>query len=184
MQSKQLALWLTLLLIAVLIIAGCAPRAQGGETAALAGTEDLAIDMPALVIDFEADGTASVGGVPVAQLDDTFAEGALDALVLPADQIAQMTDAGIQHVQISNSPNGLLILVNGQPIPSIKWDGEILTTTAEAAEAVWGQNPNAGKIAAPRDSFWIGSDRPLPPCRRCCRCAYPHGWRNPRGRGI
>lgn len=138
MQRRRLAIGLTLLLITVLVIAGCAPRAEGGMTTELAGTEDLAVDMPALVIDFAADGSASVGDIPVAELGAAFAPGMLDALAMPPEQVAQMIDAGIQHLQISNSPGGLLILINGQPIPSIKWDGDILATTAGVA-SMFGQ---------------------------------------------
>jgi hypothetical protein len=45
-----------------------------------------------------------------------------------------MVDNQIQHIQIDNTPLGLLILVNGKPIPSLGWDGESLVTTAEVME--------------------------------------------------
>ena len=130
MHKRRLLSWITLLSVAMLVIAGCAPRATSGVTSAQPGTEDLVVDLPALVIDFDAEGKPSVGNVPLAQLANTFAPGALDSLVLPTDQVAFLTESNIQHLQIDNTPNGLLLLVNGEPLPFIKWDGEILQNTA------------------------------------------------------
>jgi hypothetical protein len=53
----------------------------------------------------------------------------LDAVRLDASMVGLMTESNIQHIQIDNSPSGLLILVNGQAIPSIRWDGQILSDT-------------------------------------------------------
>src|SRR3954470_16242388 len=123
MQKRRLLSWLTLLSVAVIVLAGCAPRATSGLTAGQAGDNSLVIDLPALVIDINADGNPSVGNVPVAQLAATIpgAAGQLDKLVAPAATVKMLTDSNIQHIQIDNSPNGLLILVNGEPIPSVKW---------------------------------------------------------------
>ncbi|MEX1019454.1 MAG: hypothetical protein WDZ49_07330 [Litorilinea sp.] len=131
MHRKRVTLWVTLLTVVVLTLAGCAPRATGGQTAALPGADQLAVDLPAIVIDFDSAGQPSVGNVPLAQLGSMVMPGVLDAVVLPADTVAFMTESNIQHIQIDNSPSGLLILVNGQPIPSLRWDGEILSATAE-----------------------------------------------------
>lgn len=131
MHRKRVTLWVTLLTVVGLTLAGCAPRATGGQTAALPSADQLAVDLPALVIDFDDAGQPSVGNVPLSQLGGMIMPGVLDSIVLPADTVAFLTESNIQHIQIDNSPNGLLILVNGEPIPSIKWDGEILTATAE-----------------------------------------------------
>ena len=45
-----------------------------------------------------------------------------------------MVNSQIQHIQIDNTPEGLLILINGKPIPSLGWDGESLVATAEVME--------------------------------------------------
>lgn len=131
MQKQRLSLWLTGLAIAVLVLAGCAPRAFSGQTAAQLGDQDLVVDLPALVIDIDSTGIPSVGNVPLSQLGQTFAPGALDSLVVPAETVAFLTESNIQHIQIDNTPNGLLLLVNGRPIPSIRWDGQILSGTGQ-----------------------------------------------------
>jgi hypothetical protein len=115
--------------VAVIVLAGCAPRATSGVTAGQAAPESLVVDLPALVIDIDSAGQPSVGNVPLAQLGATFAPGMLDSLVVPSDMVSLMTESNIQHLQIDNTPNGLLLLINGEPIPSIKWDGQILSET-------------------------------------------------------
>jgi hypothetical protein len=129
MQKRRLLSWLTLLSVAVIVLAGCAPRATSGATAGQAAQDSLVVDLPALVIDIDSAGQPSVGNVPIAQLGAQFAPGMLDTLVVPSDMVTLMTESNIQHLQVDNSPNGLLLLINGEPIPSIKWDGQILSDT-------------------------------------------------------
>jgi hypothetical protein len=47
-----------------------------------------------------------------------------------------ITTYNIQHIQIDNTAEGLLILVNGQAIPSLAWDGEKLVATAEVLDTL------------------------------------------------
>lgn len=121
MGMRKLTLCLSLLLI--LTLAACAPRTGGGATAAAGSDQALLVDLPAIVIDFDAEGKATVGGVPVADLNPSLAS--LDTMIGP-DTVAMFTENDIQHIQISTTPTGLDILVNGQAIPSVGWDGESL----------------------------------------------------------
>ena len=130
MHRRRLLSWLSLLSVAVIALAGCAPRAFSGANASQAAPDALVVDLPALVIDIDSAGQPSVGNVPLKQLGDMFAPGQLDSWVVPSDIVALMTESNIQHFQIDNTPNGLLLLINGEPIPSIKWDGQILSDTA------------------------------------------------------
>ena len=129
MHKRRLTLWLTLLSIATVIMAGCAPRAHSGTIAANAGAEGLVVDLPALVIDIDAQGQPSVGNVPLSQIGDMVAPGMMDSLVVQPEMVTYMTESDIQHIQIENSAEGLIVLINGEPIPSIRWDGEILAGT-------------------------------------------------------
>ncbi len=131
MQKQRLAVWLSLILVAAIVLAGCAPRAGGGQTASTAGADQLSVDLPALVIDFDSEGHPSIGNVPLAQLGSMVPGGMLDNLALPASTIQFLTDSNIQHIQVANQPNGLLVLVNGEPIPFVKWDGDKLVATAD-----------------------------------------------------
>lgn len=145
MRSKRRTFWAVTLVIVVLIIAACAPRVGGGDTMAIPGAENLALDLPALVIDFDSDGRPSVADVPLAQLGDAVAPGALDGLTLPPDVVQFMVDSNIQHLQISNSPEGLVLLVNGRAVPSLKWDGGELDNTSQVVRLL-GADLGAGMV--------------------------------------
>ena len=115
MHRRRLLSWLSLLSVAVIALAGCAPRAFSGANASQAAPDALVVDLPALVIDIDSAGQPSIGNVPLKQLGDMFAPGQLDSLVVPSDIVALMTESNIQHFQIDNTPNGLLLLINGEP---------------------------------------------------------------------
>jgi hypothetical protein len=127
MQSNRHYRWWTVALLAVLTLVGCAPRVGQGTTAAQEGTEQLAVDLPALVIDIDAAGTPTVGGAPLAALGAAFGVAGLDAVTLTPQQVETLTAANIQHLQINNLPDGLKLLVNGQEIPTVSWDVDSLT---------------------------------------------------------
>lgn len=119
----------TVLLLAFLVaamLAGCGPRAGGGELIAAAGAEDTVIDLPALYVDFDASGTASVGGTPVSQLSSLVGVD-LSMLNQAPSSIAALSGLNIQHIQINNTDHGLDILVNGRKVPSLGWDEESLS---------------------------------------------------------
>lgn len=122
MSMKKLTLWLSLLLMGAMLMAGCAPRTGGSAVVAAEGQE-LLVDLPAIVIDFDAEGQATLGGVPVADLNPGLAS--LDTMIGP-DTIGMITENNIQHLQLSTTPTGVEILVNGQALPSLTWDGESL----------------------------------------------------------
>jgi hypothetical protein len=156
MIRKSVVVWLSLLMVAVIALAGCAPRHGAGETAAAAGEGGIAVDLPAIVVDFNDQGEASVGNVPVAQLGASLGVAGLNALKIPPEIIAQLSTLNIQHIQINTTPEGLLLLVNGQEIPSIGWDGDTLTGTAEALKLVGVAQPALEKLLPLLDNIGIG----------------------------
>ncbi|MEM7536032.1 MAG: hypothetical protein AAF639_27875 [Chloroflexota bacterium] len=134
MQKKQTMRALSLFIIAaLLVVSGCAPRAGAGEVAELGG---IVVDMPALVIEYDADGNPSIANMPLAQVADMVQPGAAEGLAMDPAMIQAMTDNNIQHIQISLRVDGLDLIVNGRSMPSIGWDGESLASTGELAGAM------------------------------------------------
>jgi len=135
MKKRQVTLWVSLLLVAMVVLSGCAPRAGAGMTADM-GADDmgLVVDMPAIVLDVASDGSLSIGNVPLAQMGSLVGQDlsglTVAALGIDPGWIEYLSASNIQHMQINNRPDGLLLLVNGEPIPSVSWDGESLATTA------------------------------------------------------
>jgi len=156
MHRKRFTIWLSLVTVALIVLAGCAPRAGGGDTAKMASQHDLVVDLPAIVIDFNAQGEPSVGNVPVAQLASTFGAGSLDQLKLPPAQIDMLTKANIQHIQIDNLPSGLTILINGEAIPSFAWDGKSLTELTTTLGKFGPVSPALGKLLPMITNLGIG----------------------------
>ena len=130
-MQKRLTFWAVLLLIAALVLSGCAPRTGAGSSAAMAMDDELVIDLPAIVIDFDNDGHASIGGIPAAEMG-AMAGVDLSTLALSPDWINYFSMTDIQHLQVNNAADGLDVLVNGQPVPSLEWDEDSLVATAGA----------------------------------------------------
>ncbi len=135
MQNRRMMIWTTMLLVAMVVLAGCAPRAGAGDAAAMTTDPmELVVDLPAIVLDVQSDGSVSVGNVPIAQLG-AMAGADLSTVAIDPAMVEFMSAGNIQHVQVNNSSSGLLLLVNGEAIPSISYDGESLQATADALNA-------------------------------------------------
>lgn len=128
-KTRKRSLFLTLLLVAGLALAGCAPRPGAGR-AANADSDALAIDLPAILVEYDAEGQASLLGMPVGELSAALGAD-LSALSLGQETIGKFTAANIQHLQINNLPNVLRIYMNGQPLPAIVWNEEAMSALAE-----------------------------------------------------
>jgi len=122
---KRWMILFALLVVALMALAGCGPRAGGGEAARSAGASDLVVDLPAIYIDFDANGTGTIGGMSISQAG-AFIGQSLPELNLGAATIQQMTSYNIQHIQLINSNEGLTIYVNGVRVPSLAWDEDVL----------------------------------------------------------
>jgi len=126
---------MSFLMLALVLLAGCAPRASAADTtkAATADESQIVIDLPALVLDVQPDGSIQVGGKPLAELGGSLS-ASLASVNIPASMVENITAYNVQHIQLDNTPEGLLILVNGQAIPSLAWDGDKLVATADVLD--------------------------------------------------
>lgn len=124
---KHLSFLLTLLLVGVLLLAGCAPRPGAGQGAV--NEDELFIDLPAILVEFDENGEAIVLGRPAAELKDALGVD-LSALSLGNETLEKFTANNIQHIQVNNTPNVLRIYQNGNPLPAIIWDEEAMNALA------------------------------------------------------
>jgi hypothetical protein len=58
--------------------------------------------------------------------------GRLAEMAVPPASVEFLMRGNIQHLQVTSHAEGLIFLVNGEPVSSFVWDGESLQTTAEA----------------------------------------------------
>lgn len=130
---KHLSFLLSLLLVGTLLLAGCAARPGAGQGAV--NTDELAIDLPAILVEFDEEGGAIVLGRPVAELKDALGVD-LSALSLGAETLDKFTSNNIQHIQVNNTPNVLRIYENGNQLPAIIWDEAAMNSLAETLSSM------------------------------------------------
>lgn len=128
-KSKR-SLFLTFVLIAGLLLAGCTPRPGAGTAASSAGSDAFYVDLPSILIEFDADGQATILGMPAAQLGTALGAD-LSAVTLDAETLQKFAAANIQNIQINNQPNVLRIYMNSTPLPAIIWDEDAMNALAE-----------------------------------------------------
>ncbi len=151
MLNRRVKFWAAIMLIAVIALAGCAPRA--GQGSIDADADQLVIDLPALVLDFGMDGMPSIKNAALADLVGTL--GVMDVSV-PPEIVFAMGASNIQHIQVSNTPEGLLLLVNGRSIPNISYDGDSLNALPGALNTLGVAVPMADLLFALVDRIGIG----------------------------
>ena len=161
MLNRRVTFWAAITLIAVLALSGCAPRA--GQGMIDADSDQLVVDLPALVLDIGSDGSTSIMNATVADLVATL--GVPLELPLGADTVFFLSLANIQHIQVSNTPDGLLLLVNGRSIPSINYDGDSLSALPDAINAIAPVGPMADLLVDLVDQIGVGviARFPVPP---------------------
>ena len=155
MQKRRMALFVTLLLITLMVLTACGPRVGGGERAAAAGPNDLVVDLPAIYIDFDANGVASIGGRSISEAAGMVGQSIPD-VTIDAATITTLADYGIQHLQLINSPSGLDILVNGLRVPSLGWNGEVLTNLKDVLSMLGVDLGSAGNLLPLLGTFGTG----------------------------
>jgi hypothetical protein len=153
-MHRRLVTWATLLVLSLVLLAGCAPRPGTPLTEAFE-SDELYVDLPAIVIDFDAQGQASLGGVSVANLG-AVAGMDLSALSLDPTIVNFFTIENIQHIQVVTNPDGLTILVNGLRVPSLVWDEGSLVATAETVNALGIALPVLDRILPLVQQFGLG----------------------------
>jgi hypothetical protein len=155
LKRSDRSLVLVSLLVALVLLVGCAPRATGGEIAAAADESEIVVDLPAIVLDVQPSGDIQVGGQSLSELGSQFGAG-VAGMTLPPETVQALTASNIQHIQVDNTSEGLLILVNGAPIPSLAWDGEKLVATADVLESLGAGYTLLDKVLPLITQFGVG----------------------------
>ncbi len=132
---------LAALLVATVLLVGCGSAAQPAASAPPKAAEPFMLALPRIVVNVDATGNPSVLGLSPALfgMDARFPQPLLDSLVA----------ANIQHLEVRILGSGLVIFVNGKPLPHIGWDDEALTQGADFAQAMMGQDLSTVKKLLP-----------------------------------
>lgn len=122
------------LLILVLVLAGCSigqPR----------DTESTTTLLPRLTVSIDENGSPTVAGISLGSVGRLLGQD-ISALQIPPDLLAQLQAGDIQHIELIMTKEGLLIFVNGKPMPYLASDQETLANLGPALTAFNVRNTN------------------------------------------
>lgn len=83
-----------------------------------------------LRLTFDDSGVPSIASVSTKEIQDAFGAD-LSAATLPKDTVQQLVKAGVQHITIRTTPEGIKLWSNDKPLPTLRWSGDTLNSTAE-----------------------------------------------------
>ncbi len=122
---------MTALLVLVLVVSGCAPASPPADKAAsqlaayVESSERFTLKLPPLYVQYDNNGVLGVAGITTNDLYRWFRVD-LRMLNLQPWVVQRLVQANIQHLELTESGDGLAIYVNGEPLPYIAWDQESL----------------------------------------------------------
>jgi sulfur carrier protein ThiS len=118
---------LVLLLIAAITVSACGgPAMMPAKSAETDGGETFLVALPRIVMAADENGNLNPEGLPLSTL--------VPGVQLPsvgAPLVQQMQAANVQHIELRHTGDGLVLLVNGMPMPSISWDDDSLKATGD-----------------------------------------------------
>lgn len=152
MRGSRLAQLMALLLVTALVLTGCGPRPGAAQ---MPEDSSVVVSLPSLVIDFNSQGDASVGAMPLADFGRMINTD-LSSIRLDPAAVSFLTSANIQHLVLDNTPSGLDILVNGRPIPSLSFNSAILASTGDLFSSLGIPLPDLNKLLPLIANFGAG----------------------------
>jgi hypothetical protein len=136
MSNRSRSRWVVsviLLLLVVVLLAGCWGReAEEEETTSL---------LPRITINIDDEGYPKLVGISLSTLGRLLRQD-FSTLRVPPELLAQLQAADIQHVELVMTKGGLMIFVNGQPMPYLAGDKESLQNLGETIETLGLANAN------------------------------------------
>jgi len=131
------AVWIPVVLIAVLLLTACG--AAKPPSTANQGGENFMLALPRMVVDVDQNGNPGVFGLSAAQVG-AFLGTDLATLKVDPKMVKQMMDTNVQHLEMRQAGDALVVLVNGKPMPHIGWSDATLQTAMNVAGAFGVQN--------------------------------------------
>lgn len=133
LRTRQVVTALVLLIL-LLVLAACS-IGQPRETEA---TTTL---LPRLTISIDEQGSPTVAGIPLGSVGRLLGQD-ISALQIPTDLLDQLQAGDVQHIELIMTKEGLLIFVNGKPMPYLASDQEKLANLGPALQALNVRNAN------------------------------------------
>lgn len=123
---------LSLLLIAALLLGACGPAVPTAADETTESGQRFMLSLPRLVIDIDAQGNPSVGGVSLADLGGLIGAQVPSFTINPF-YVNWLTNTNVQHIELVHAADGIYLYVNGEQMPYVAWDGESLANVGQIA---------------------------------------------------
>ena len=136
-----------LILILVLLLAGCGKPVEPPEPSTTPGGEVFQVALPRIVVDVDKDGNPSVLGLGPAVLKGMGVD--LAGMQVPVSTVEQMAKANVQHIEIASVGDRLVFLVNGKPMPHLGWNANSLQQGLNLMDVLGVQNAELYKKLLP-----------------------------------
>lgn len=105
-------------------------RNPGEAIAAMNSESTGGIAQLRIHVDYDSDGVPSVLSVSTQDLEEALG-ASLRQLQLDPNTISMLMNVGVQHITVRTAGDGLLLWVNGQPLPHLAWSDELLSNGAD-----------------------------------------------------
>ncbi len=132
---------LAVLLVITLLVGACSPAMMPSGSEATAGGEIFTLALPRIIVDFDAQGTPSIQGIDLAAIL-SLAGSNISNFRLNPYYVNWMIAANVQHLELAQTGQGLLLLVDGKLLPYVSWSDDSLVQAANLVSAL-------GEIMAP-----------------------------------
>lgn len=119
-------------------------RAMGGPLPEPGATVTPSV-IGGLKLTFDDSGVPSIAGVSFAEIQKSLGID-LSAATLPPDTLQQLKNAGIQHITLRTTPEGIKLWSNDQPLPTLRWSPDTLTNTADTVASLKLIDPAIGTV--------------------------------------
>lgn len=121
-----------LLVVATLVLAACGPAMQPATGPETDTGEVFMIALPRIVINFDADGNPSLLGLNLADVGK-YTGMSTAGFQLNKFYIDWMSAANVQHIELRQTGNGIVLFVNGKALPHIGWSDASLQQATDLA---------------------------------------------------
>jgi sulfur carrier protein ThiS len=125
------SVWVVLVIV-TLLLAACGPAMQPATGPQTDTGEVFMVALPRLQVDFDAQGNPGIVGVNLADVAK-YTGMNFAGFQLNKFYIDWMTAANVQHIELRQTGNGIVLFVNGKPLPNIAWSDQSLQAAGDFA---------------------------------------------------
>lgn len=121
---------LALMLVASLLLSACGAATAPTVSEETDDGQRFLISLPRMVVDISDQGQATIGGLSVDAVNQLMPGLQLPDMAVNPYYVDWMRNTNVQHMELVSGDNGVFVFINGEPLPYLGWDGELLSNLA------------------------------------------------------